>query len=129
VIGSKRLYDSAIPNSLKGYTKKWGATVGQTDLSSVKTFSIEYDPKRETEKWTVIEQGKDGRQLRGTWKSEDAAKRFTKDLQNADKTTVHSIDITPEMKKSVLKQGQPIAQMQQPAWKNSVMSSTRPQAA
>jgi hypothetical protein len=128
---AKSLYDEMIPSFLSKYAKKWGAKVGTTDLSSGKTFSIEYDPKRETEKWMVIEQGKDGRQLRGTWKSEDAAKRFMKDLQNADKTTVHSIDITPEMKKSVLKQGQPIAQMQQPAWKNAVMNdvAARPLAA
>lgn len=120
---AKALYDRAIPNFLKGYAKKWGAKVGTTDLSNGKTFSVEYDPKRENEKWTVFEQGKDGRQLRGTWKSEDAANRFKKDLENSSKTRVHSIEITRPMRDSVLKHGQPTARTQPtqpPTWADAV---------
>jgi len=127
----KNLYNKTIPQFLSKYARKWNAKVGTTDLGGGKTYAVEYDPKRETEKWTVIEQGKDGRQLRGTWKSEDAAKRFVKDLQNSDKTRVQSIDITPEMKRSVMKEGQPISRNNQPQfdWTAGVQKLARPQAA
>src|SRR5437773_6881331 len=77
----KNLYDKTIPQFLSKYARKWNAKVGQTDLSSGKTFTVEYDPKRETEKWIVFEHRQDGSYLRGTWRSEDAAKRFMKDLE------------------------------------------------
>jgi len=115
---ARNLYDRAIPNFLKGYAKRWGAKVGPTDLSSGKTFTVEYNPAYEKEKWGVYEHGKDGSHLRGTWKSEEAAKTYLRDLQKADKTTVHSIDLTPELKRSVL-QGQPIAKVE-PSWQDAV---------
>jgi hypothetical protein len=121
---ARNLYDKAIPNFLNKYAKKWDAKVSTTDLSSGKTFSVEYNPNYEQEKWAVYEHNKGESHLRGTWKSEDAAQRFMKDLQNADKTTVHSIEITPVMKKSVLKEGQPIAK-NEPTWADGLAESLR----
>ena len=46
-------------------------------------------------------------------------------------TKVHSIDITPSMKKSVMKEGQPISRNNQPQfdWTKSVNQLARPQVA
>jgi len=51
------------------------------------------------------------------------------DWKNAPK--VHSIDITPEMKRSVMKEGQPISRNNQPQfdWTAGVQKLARPQAA
>jgi hypothetical protein len=42
---------------------------------------------------------------------------------------VHSIDITPAMKKSVMKEGQPIAKAEQPSWQDIALSKLGNQAA
>jgi len=42
---------------------------------------------------------------------------------------VHSIDITPDMRKSVMKVGQPIAKAEQPSWQDTAMSMLGNQAA
>jgi hypothetical protein len=115
---ARNLYDEMIPSFLNKYGKRWGAKVGQTQITSGNSLSIEYDPKYQKEPWHVVQHGRDGRKLLGTWKSEAAAKTFLNDRQKAENTTVHSIEITPEMKKSVL-QGQPIAKAQ-PAWVGAV---------
>jgi hypothetical protein len=42
------LYDRAIPNFLKGYTKNWGAKVGESEISTTNPGSLRYeilDPK------------------------------------------------------------------------------------
>ncbi len=51
------LYDRAIPNFLRGYAKKWGAKVGQTNITSGNSFSIEYGEKWEKEPWHVVQNG------------------------------------------------------------------------
>ena len=112
---AKNLYDKTIPEFLDKYGKKWGAKVGETKLNMRDPEYADYDEIHPTE-W------KDGWTLSGTKKAEDgefildtslqypsekAANEAIKEIEN-NKTTVHSIDITPEMKKSVMEEGQPM---------------------
>lgn len=114
---AKALYDRAIPNFLNKYAKKWGGKVVETQLSGG-NYHIVHDPTYVKEPWHVVEVSPQQRTL-GTFKSEDYAKSYLRDLQsNAPK--VHSVDITPAMKKSVLKEGQPIAKAERPVWEKGV---------
>src|SRR5438876_7223791 len=106
---AKNLYDKALVNFLNKYARKWKAKVETTHITSGNSVSIEYDPKYEKEPWHVVQHGPAGRKLLGTWKSEAAAKTFLNDRQKAESTPVHSIEITPAMKRSVMKSGQPIS--------------------
>ena len=78
---AKALYDRAIPNFLSKYGKKWGAKVGDIALPG------------DTGKWEVkSETG---------WES-----TATPGPQKAQ--TVHGLTVTPEMRASVLSEGQPL---------------------
>src|SRR5439155_5568844 len=118
---ANNLYNKAIPNFLNKYAKRWGAKVGETQLGSQGQYVVEHNPKYTTEPWHVI-QTKPTRQVLGTFKTQDYANSYLRDLQkNAPK--VHSIDITPEMRRSVM-QGQPIAKAQPKAeWSTGLAES------
>jgi hypothetical protein len=110
---AKALYDRAIPNFLNKYAKKWGAKVGSTELDTTPSGSLRYeivDPKGNVQDAFRNRAGADeavtgyneAHRGRGKWTVRDAG--------TTEK--VHSIDITPAMKKSVLHEGQPIAENQ-----------------
>jgi hypothetical protein len=86
---AKSLYDKALVNFVNKYSRKWGAKVGETSVSD----HVAIINKNGKEVW-------DG-------KRSDMPKLDEGDTIY-DPGKVHSIDITPQMKKSVL-QGQPIA--------------------
>ena len=50
-------------------------------------------------------------------------------IKSPSNQKVHSIDITPEMRKSVMKKGQPIAKAEQPSWQDIALSKLGNQAA
>jgi hypothetical protein len=88
---AEALYDRAIPNFLKKYAKRWGAKVGETSISD-----------------QVYVVDKDGKEV---WAGERKdIPELDKGEQVVDPGRVHFIDITPAMKRSLLKEGQPIAQ-------------------
>lgn len=80
-------YDQKIPKFLNKYGKQWGARVGETEIGTGNQGGKPIDDGA----GGVVRVG-------GTPKHEK----------------VHSIDVTPEMKKSVLHEGQPIARTQPP---------------
>ena len=104
---AKNLYDRAIVNFLNKYTKRWGAKVEDIQLGSPDRYVVEHNPNYEKEQWHVIET-KPTRKLLGTFKNQDTAEAYMRDMQK-NEPKVHSVPITPEMKKSVM-HGQPIAQ-------------------
>lgn len=101
----KPVEDRAIPNFLNKYAKKWGAKVADTTLATDGQYEVQYDPKYEHTKWVVVETSPNIK-IMGAFKTKDFADSFKKDLSSGSK--VHSIEITPAMKKAVM-QGQPIA--------------------
>lgn len=107
---AKALYDRAIPNFLNKYAKKWNAKVGETELSTTNPGSLRYE--------IVDPKGNVQDAFRNRAGAEEAAQGYQQAHRGPGKWTVrdngtrekvHSIEITPAMKKSVLQEGQPIA--------------------
>jgi hypothetical protein len=108
---AKALYDRAIPNFLRSYTKKWGAKVGTTQLRDAVGVNERYDLSETSGGWRLVD--KEQNQGNGTFigpvfKTGGAAETWLKDKGYLNQT-VHSIEITPAMRKSLMKTGQPIA--------------------
>jgi hypothetical protein len=117
---AKALYDRAIPNFLNKYAKKWGAKVGETELDTAPSGSLRYE--------IVDPKGNVQDAFRNRAGAEDAVTGYNEAHRGPGKWTVrdngttdkvHSIDITPAMKKSVLHEGQPIAK-NTPDWRSAV---------
>jgi hypothetical protein len=106
------LYDRAIPNFINKYLKKWGGKVGTTYISVgegekgglhfhlIALNGELYDPFR------TRQQAEDA--LKSVAQPGSATRWQIRD-HSPDDEAVHSIDITPAMKKSLMKEGQPIS--------------------
>ena len=125
---ARNLYDKSIVNFMNRYGKKWGAKVEDIQLGSPDRYVVEHNPNYEKEQWHVIET-KPSRKLLGTFKNQDTAKAYMRDMQK-NEPKVHAVPITPEMKRSVM-QGQPISKNEAPSfdWTKSVNRLARPQVA
>jgi hypothetical protein len=119
---AKALYDRAIPNFLNKYAKKWGAKVGETELDTAPSGSLRYE--------IVDPKGNVQDAFRNRAGAEDAVKGYNEAHRGSGKWSVqdkgttervHSIEITPKMKKSVLTEGQPIAENQTPDWATALI--------
>jgi hypothetical protein len=137
----KLLYDQMIPSFLKKYAKKWGAEVGTTDIknmgepgapeyqgpdlspSEVDSKAEGLTPPQLARLSDIIHYMKDRKVgLKEAMAAHNpgpimhflAEKLGGKIVNGTSKATVHSIPITEEMRKSVMKQGQPIAKSEQP---------------
>ncbi|MGA9156523.1 MAG: hypothetical protein WB249_07020 [Candidatus Sulfotelmatobacter sp.] len=119
---AKALYDRAIPNFLNKYAKKWGAKVGETELDTAPSGSLRYeivDPKGNVQDAfrnragaeNAVEGYNEAHRGGGKWTVRD----------NGTTEKVHSIEITPKMRESVLKEGQPIAENQAPDWATALI--------
>jgi hypothetical protein len=114
---AKALYDRAIPNFLNKYGKKWDAKVGETQLPDAVGVNEHFDLTETPGGWRLV----DKRQNQGhgtfvgpVFKNGGAAEKWLTE-QGYLNQTVHSLDITPAMKKSVLKEGQPISKINPPS--------------
>ena len=58
-----------------------------------------------------------------------SATRWQIQDHSPDDEAVHSIDITPAMRKSVMKEGQPIVKADQPSWQGTALRELGDQAA
>jgi hypothetical protein len=103
-------YDRALVNFLSRYTKKWGARVGTTELSTTNPGSLRYE--------IIAPTGNVHDAFRNKAVADEAVRGYQESHRGPGKWTVrdngttervHSIDITPQMRKSVLR-GQPIAE-------------------
>jgi hypothetical protein len=132
---AKNLYDRAIVNFLNKYAKKWGAKVETTELPTreegtgggIRVVTEQeywertgkdvgmYAPlPQNADKPITIRIFPDGMWARtgpDRFESKDAAQKWADRVNREEEKLekVHTIQITPEMKKSVLKEGQPIA--------------------
>jgi hypothetical protein len=116
---AKALYDRAIPNFLNKYAKKWGAKVGTTEIHTTQPDALRYE--------IVDPTGEVYDAFRNQEAADDAVRSYQQSHYGPGKWTVrdrgttekvHSIEITPAMRKSVMKSGQPIAKNEnnKPAW-------------
>lgn len=98
--GMKGFYDKILPAFVNRYVKKWGAKVGTTTIAKGDTS---WQPIRsESGRW-VLRHPRDGYQASTEFDSEAQARAFIFD----DAVQVHSVDVTPAMRESVLG-GQPL---------------------
>jgi hypothetical protein len=147
---AKALYDRAIPNFLKTYAKKWGAKVGTTTLhmgttedriftfpengtvrtvtNDLRTINGTASGTLRTSSANVLRALEDGMSMDeamdsyGTQELVDAVGGKMKYGQPRHET-VHSLDITPAMKKAVMKTGQPIARVnKEPSWADGIIA-------
>lgn len=95
---AKNLYDKAIPNFLSKYGKKWDAKVGRTELSGTVGLGRKPYVVSENNGWYV----EAGTYREGPFDSEEQAQRgLSRLLESKRGDIVHSLDVTPEMKRSV----------------------------
>ncbi len=117
-------YDQEMPKFLRKYGKKWGATVGKTEIPSYEPNATFYDVNRQQEYSSFIEwqneverelkaQGADMRKLKyesddSYWIAYDKVSGTEWDRAEIRRTSgsVWSMDITDSMKDSVLNEGQ-----------------------
>jgi proteasome lid subunit RPN8/RPN11 len=110
--GMKGFYDKILPEFAAKYGKKWGAKVGvgTTQIGQGGDFTFRRTSHGDHE---VV----DSRGVhRGTFDTEAKAKEFVNELRGgrAVETAVHSIDVTPEMRRSVLIEGQTLFSPESP---------------
>lgn len=112
--GMKGFYDKIIPEFLNKYTKKWGGRVGETEVAGAgrKTDpdGSRYTIEQSDESGMYYIQDMETDEIVDEAETERGAERKLSRLLGADpdsKAKVHSLDITPAMKESVLYQGQP----------------------
>jgi hypothetical protein len=94
------LYDRAIPNFMSKYGKKWGARVGETSIGE------DFPHIEPSDYWgepAFSVRDAKGAEI-GNFKTREAAQEFLDELKETGpryRDTVHSMEITPEMRKSV----------------------------
>lgn len=124
------LYDRAIPNFMNKYLKKWGGKVGTSELLTANPGTLRFeivDPNGQVQDAFRNRQGANDA-VRGYQESHRGPGKWT--VHDTGKTEkVHSIDITPAMRKSVMKEGQPIAKADQPSWQGAVLRELGSEAA
>ena len=104
---AKNLYDKQIPQFLKKYTKKWG---GKVDDISMGVTDLRYNAIKQEYKWVVLD--RDEGWTEGSFETqkeaEDYAKKMNEGIPRGLPDLQQSISITPEMRKSVVYEGQPL---------------------
>jgi hypothetical protein len=106
------LYDHAIPNFMNKYLKKWGGKVGTTSIpvgegeNGGLNFHLIAPNGELYDAFRTREQAEDA--LKSVAQPGSATRWHIQD-NSPDDEAVHSIDITPAMRKSLMKEGQPIS--------------------
>jgi hypothetical protein len=106
--GMKGFYDQILPAYASKLGKKWGAKVGETKVRTkrggkVSVFAQPFEGRPTI--WQVYNSSDLNADPIAEFDTEAAANEFAKSAQPAGFETVHSIDITPAMRESVM-QGQ-----------------------
>jgi len=129
---AKALYDRAIPRFMNQYAKKWGAKVGTAEIVTGKTTDRLFVGQVPTaaalqDLWknsygtlhtsvnnvlSAIQDGKSFADAMDSYGTEQLAEKLGGKMQYGKPRTekVHSIEITPKMRQSIMKEGQPIAE-------------------
>ena len=104
--GMKGFYDTILPAFMDKYAKKWNAKTGETSIKSPRvTYKEGFKVGSESPtQWYVY---KDGEKYDGPFRTESDAIKYAPQVSDFDK--VHSIDVTPTMRESVMG-GQPLFQ-------------------
>lgn len=94
--GMKGFYDRILPQWMEKYTRKWGGKVGQTQLR----------PTTDRD-WAIVRDA-NGREIWGGNAEDVQGLPPGTTVEYTNRPTVHSVDITPEMRRAILEEGQPL---------------------
>ncbi len=132
--GMKKFYDEMLPAYMQKYGKKWGASVSTTILINGNASALERNPTieeitlRDERQFAVNAElfspngNTRGLSTRGTYDTRDEAQQHVEAIQAENQTSVHSINITPAMRRSVMLEGQPLFSLaDEPANNQSVL--------
>lgn len=110
--GMKGFYDKILPDFLNRYAKKWGGRVSETTIKAPEKFEgrLRYqlnDPHGQPyDAYPTLEMAQNYRRQAGRgYTIEDLGKAGEKNVE-----IVHSLDLTPAMRHSALREGQPLFQ-------------------
>lgn len=136
---AKNLYDRAIPNFVNKFARRWGTKAGETELKPLDYGEVEVDyvgPELSAselrKRWDagefkgtvhegqvrsiIIDMEQSGYPFRDSILrdgsealAEDLGGRFVQNRKKVDGPRVHTLPITPEMRRSIMKEGVPIA--------------------
>jgi hypothetical protein len=107
--GMKGFYDRILPSFMSKYGKKWGARIDTAEFvteKGTKPFVV-YDSegRAASNASTMAEAHQEVKRL-----SDKNSEQYTIREEPARTVQAHSIDITPQMKRSVMEEGQPLFQ-------------------
>ena len=103
--GMKGFYDQILPKEIGKYVKKWGAKVEQSDLGDGGKYMVQLD------NGTV--RNFDTKELAETYLNNNVLDGRIK-AEAKPSTSIWKVSITPEMRESVSKEGQPMFQQDRP---------------
>jgi hypothetical protein len=111
--GMKGFYDQILPKEIAKYVKKWGAKVEEGSVSAEK-------PKKGFAPYDIIgPSGMVEQSFKNRSDAENALQSFgegyrIKQPESLKQTPIWKVEITPEMRESVTKEGQPMFQQDKP---------------
>jgi hypothetical protein len=107
--GMKGFYDKILPQFLSKYAKKWGGKAGRGEI--VPKFTVQRSRPHINGKYEVLQPHGlpilTSEMRTHLFDTKEAAEAFAREEAKKSATPTHSVDITPEMKKSVM-EGQPL---------------------
>jgi len=106
--GMKGFYDKILPDYMNKFGKKWGAKVGEIEIPSAEKRMTKVITSDNLYNIYVNDE------LMAANQPLVEANRMVKEYRGKEFTAVHSLDITPSMKKSVVEQGLPLFQLAPP---------------
>jgi hypothetical protein len=108
---ARNLYDKSIVNFMNRFAKRFGSKVGETELAGNPKITREpyvvYVLSENSGYWVEAGGFRDG-PYRTEAQAEGVRAKLINDMSKS-RVKVHSIPITPEMRKSVVQEGVPIA--------------------
>lgn len=111
--GMKGFYDQIIPSFLNKYTKKWGGRVSSSNIKSERDLAEGYFPEKVDGTWEVLDRNQDNKTI-ASFETRDEAQAFiSAESKKESSEKVHSLEITPAMRDSVMR-GQAIFDPKQP---------------
>jgi hypothetical protein len=108
--GMKGFYDKILPDFVNKYVKKWGAKVGSSEVQTSKDLRDLTLSTDENGRYIILH---DGNRLENapTFPEISAARKYIENIAGKkDPVKVHSVDVTPAMRDSLLNEGQTLFQ-------------------
>jgi 2'-5' RNA ligase len=117
--GMKQFYDKMLPSAMKKFGKKWGAKVEDVSIGSRVVDDFTDGTPIEGEGLSVVESDGEFSIVQGHYEEvvagpepSEAQAWVAYKLSERARTTMHGMRITPEMRESLLYQGQPLFEKQ-----------------